>query len=429
MTKARVFYIVLDNFRSRTYVSEADKLLRQSLAPPITPTTKVSTKKPRRAVSVPALSLSTPISSQKKQKSPMVIYDDSTDEAVWKDAELPVIEVEHASPDSTSFDDLSSPFVNSRLRRYSSEITTHSFPMPPLSPGLRFVNDENSTARGRPALKLKGFSRKLKGLFIKGSEDVIREGIEDEEARASASSSYKRTSFLKRSVGYNSLHRVNIPLSPLPSPTFPTSPTPPGSPHSISSIPATRVPFSKLDLNDQLYHQRSSLPVLVNISSSPKTLFVPTSPISIPVRTMNHCDSPPSPTPVKRRPSPLTLDRTTRRHQDLPSSSFDSNHDSLPLLSALTEDTILTPADSLFVWSPVVGRGPRDDHSVSSHHCHSPRQQQYDLQRIDELENQLREREEEMKELRAKNEVLSREIVQKDRAIVRLTEADDESLL
>jgi hypothetical protein len=164
MSKARVFYVLLDNFRNRTYISEDDKVLRMQHTSRTT-----ASQKPRRASSVPALS----ISRLNKRLSTV------TDSTAQTKSErlLPIIAIDNVSvsPEEYQRDEIST--TEAMLRGYTSP-RGNKF-------DLRIEDKENDpSCAGKPtrrrSVKIRAFAQKLKGLF--GSEisnNSRREGSEE----------------------------------------------------------------------------------------------------------------------------------------------------------------------------------------------------------------------------------------------------------
>lgn len=419
MSKARVFYVLLDNFRNRTYISEDDKVLRMQHTSRTT-----ASQKPRRASSVPALS----ISRLNKRLSTV------TDSTAQTKSErlLPIIAIDNVSvsPEEYQRDEIST--TEAMLRGYTSPRGNKFDP--------RIEDKENDpSCAGKPtrrrSVKIKAFAQKLKGLF--GSEISNNSRREGSEEHSKPTTTPNRPSLLQRSVGYHSLRQVPASAISLPPPSFPTKPNPDSpqsrfedatspnfTPASAKGQPATaptRIPFSPITNEYRLspalqQPARDPPPHFILNTKSVSSAFSDDS-APDPSQLIDNQD-PPSPTPLKRRPSPLCLSSAKQIPVVCLLSSSSSTAIESPLLSALTTST---PAESLFLWSPAAVTSPLTPLSGTSYTVGSVRTagtMSMEAQRVEVI---LKERERELDLVKAENLRLRAELEAKYAVIERLT--------
>ena len=170
----------------------------------------------------------------------------------------------------------------------------------------------SSTRSKRSALsKKQSFQQRVKG-FFKRDESIIEPNKLSLEPTSPANddlppASPLRTSFLKRSTGYSSLHRAIVALSPSsPSPMRSSYHDELGTPLSSSSAdpPQRKKSFARLLRSNKVADEP------VKVTEQPKDLETPKDENLSPFLQPHISNSPspsPTPSPSKRRPAPLNL--------------------------------------------------------------------------------------------------------------------------
>ena len=374
MTKARVFYTILKNYRTRPYSSEQERQLLIAAAAAVVANNKAirikgksAHKKARRASSVPSFSASSHSPSPVRFAgfvncdnchSPTRIppFTAPLERMAQSNTHLPLIEVDEVTPelDEDERDDDLLTMLQAGSIAYSPSTSPKNF----AQQQLRHRASESQIQLEPPPSPLggsrRGISEKVRGFFVKGTTSEIAQP-----------KSPLLTSILKRSDGYPSLKSIflpnlsestseaktatttRLPLSPIVN-TFPLSP---------ANTKTTRTPISDFFASSNLFKSKRSHPLVETISQSPSLVA------SLQKSYFSDYDSPAgtdtaqlvismpaSPTPlpgttIKRRPTPLDLaDISKPPPLDLEIRTAQSD--------VSTAQSSYTPNVPAFAWSP-----------------------------------------------------------------------------